>query len=150
MREKDVERFWAKVDIRGPNECWEWTAGCFAAGYGAFRVGGATMAAHRLALAIDGRDPGAMWALHSCDNRACVNPAHLRRGDRAENTTDAFSRNRRLRGNRHDAKLTPRDVAQARLLWAGGHSQTSIARRFGVSQAAISAVVNGKTWRHVG
>ena len=34
------------------------------------------------------------WVLHSCDNRRCINPAHLRIGTAADNTADMMNRAR--------------------------------------------------------
>src|SRR5438067_6003425 len=34
------QRFWGKVDLRGPDECWPWLASLHSAGYGQIRVGG--------------------------------------------------------------------------------------------------------------
>lgn len=48
------------------------------------------------------------------------------------------------------AKLTPNKVIEARQLYAEGHSQASLGRRFGVSSATIGACVYGTTWTHVG
>gem|GEM_PF-6576504 len=33
------DRFWSKVDIRGPNDCWEWQAKRHPRGYGVFWFG---------------------------------------------------------------------------------------------------------------
>lgn len=65
-------RFWAKVQVGQPDECWPWTA-CkeSSSGYGrvgaGFALGGPTIwKAHRVA-----------WTLDACPHRGCVNPSHL-------------------------------------------------------------------------
>lgn len=39
LNQKDIERFLNKVDSRGPDECWEWTASTDKDGYGQFSLG---------------------------------------------------------------------------------------------------------------
>lgn len=72
-------RFWAKVDVRGPDECWHWMNFKNRKGYGMFRLGRACHGAHRVSLVIAGFPavPGEV-ADHICRNRSCVNPKHLR------------------------------------------------------------------------
>lgn len=50
--------------------------------------------AHRVSLALDGRDPGPLDAIHSCDNPPCVNPAHLRPATTRENVADMIAKER--------------------------------------------------------
>lgn len=74
-------RFWEKVDQRGPDECWLWTAGR-SNGRGVFQLGrGRPVAAHRMALAL-GRGGEGVLALGPvkarCGNPLCCNPKHLR------------------------------------------------------------------------
>ena len=45
------------------------------------------------------------------------------------------------------AKLTEAQVAQIREALAAGEFQWKIAQRFGVTQAAISQIKNGRKWR---
>lgn len=75
--ENASRRFWAKVDKRETDECWEWT-GCASRGYGQFRVGARMQQAHRVAYELlVGPTPEGLEIDHLCRNRACVNPSHL-------------------------------------------------------------------------
>lgn len=78
----EPERFWEKVDKRGPDECWPWVAGISAGtGYGVFHLGRTrkVVGAHRWAYQHHkGPIPAGMSVDHICHTRACVNPAHLR------------------------------------------------------------------------
>jgi hypothetical protein len=95
-------RFWSKVDQRGPDECWEWTASRNQFGYGqimlgAYGTGGKARPffAHRIAWElIHGPIETGLFVLHRCDNPPCVNPAHLFLGDQSDNMKDAHAKGR--------------------------------------------------------
>lgn len=73
------ERFWKKVDKRGPDECWPWCAGKTKGGHGSFGLRpGIIRSAHRVAweLTYD-RASGGLDLHHICENKLCVNPIHL-------------------------------------------------------------------------
>lgn len=77
-----LERFWAKVDVGGPDDCWVWTAARTTAGYGQLSAGFAgkpqTLLAHRFSYEIAaGPVPDGLHLDHLCRVRHCVNPAHL-------------------------------------------------------------------------
>jgi HNH endonuclease len=97
MHEDVAKRFWSKVDKRGPDECWPWTAGTAGkGGYGRFRMGDKRVQASRVAWEMEhGRPlPPELDALHSCDNPPCVNPAHIWPGTAADNVRDAVAKGR--------------------------------------------------------
>ena len=147
-----MKRFWRMVDIRSPGECWNWLAGKHARGYGRFRRGGGQRdMAHRIAWELtNGPIPDGLWVLHHCDNRACCNPAHLFLGTHRMNTLDMVSKDRQAKGERISiGKLKAQDIPEIRRLLRKGLFQSSIARRFGVSQHAISSIKTGRTWRHI-
>lgn len=80
-----AERFWAKVDRRGPDECWPWTGGTNNHGHGYFDLGSRKeplrTTAHRVAYQLTyGPIPAGRGNIvaRTCGNQACMNPAHLR------------------------------------------------------------------------
>ena len=74
----DRARFWCKVDRRGPDECWEWTASRSGNGYGIFWLGGKQKRAHRISWQLmNGAPPVGLVSDHLCRNRLCVNPSHI-------------------------------------------------------------------------
>lgn len=152
MDEKTIARFWAKVDKSG--DCWIWTAYKTPKGYGQFRIGGRAKGrahlSHRVAWAIANGGWPTLCVCHSCDNPACVNPAHLFLGTHAENMVDRDRKGRVQHGASHYlAKLTEGDIPTIRAALSAGSSKAAIAKDFGVSRATIRKVGQGKGWKHV-
>lgn len=146
-------KFLAKVKFAGEDECWEWQAGTSRFGYGQFAVKRRATNAHRVAWVLwVGEIPKGKWVLHTCDNPLCVNPQHLYLGTVLENNRDRVERGRGrpagVRGERHGhAKLSLRQVKKIRREYsAGGVSQATLGKKYGVCHATISFIVNNKTW----
>ncbi len=79
-RKTPEERFWEKVDRRGPEDCWDWRGGT-TNGYGSFGYSEARrLLAHRFAyeLLVGPIPDGAHLHHFKCERRICVNPAHVR------------------------------------------------------------------------
>lgn len=149
-----ADRFWAKVDVRGPMECWPWTASTAPGGYGAIGESGKygrVLRADRLALLLTGTPvPDDAVVMHKCDNPPCCNPAHLRVGTRRDNSHDAVAKNRLVAGERHKGhKLTAEQVSEIRRRLAGGETMRRVAGEFGVTPAAIHKIKYRLTWRVV-
>jgi hypothetical protein len=88
------DRFWSKVNVRLPNDCWEWQAN-LGKGYGMFWFSKTAIVAHRVAwIMLRGDIPKGMNVLHKCDNRKCVNPNHLFIGTQSDNVNDMLQKGR--------------------------------------------------------
>ena len=148
-----AERFWGKVAFlgAGPDDCWEWRAAKDSYGYGEISKGAhgsGILRAHRVSWELtNGPIPKGMCILHHCDNPACVNPAHLFLGTIEDNNHDMASKGRSTRGEKSsNARLTEQDVYEIRRMLNRGILQRVVAKKYGVSQRAISDIKTGETW----
>lgn len=129
--------------------CWNWNGYVTDRGYGVFAPSKKVQhRAHRFALhAYLGREPHGL-VLHSCDNRACVNPKHLSEGSHRENMSQMAERRRAARGPRHPkAKLTLSKAVAINVLHRGGDFSTrELAALFAMHQSTIAAIIKGDLW----
>ena len=79
MRKPTSERFWEKVRVLGPDDCWPWMACKTHDGYGRFRLAGKHKLAHIWSYEADRGFPvpTGLELDHLCRVRHCVNPKHL-------------------------------------------------------------------------
>lgn len=147
-------RFWRRVVcLMGPDNCWIWTGGKNNTGYGSLGHRKRSLLAHRVAYEIHHGVtlPSTTAVCHTCDNRVCVNPAHLWLGTLGDNNWDRHKKGRSRGGSMRGqvnpmAKLTEDDVRNIR---QSTEPLLTVAKRFGISFQTVSNIRLRKTWRHV-
>lgn len=88
---KQLAVFLSKVNS-GPS-CFEWIGTIDKCGYGQTKLNGKTLIAHRVSfINFNGPTFGKLIS-HSCHNRKCVNPDHLKLADHDENMLDLVNKN---------------------------------------------------------
>lgn len=147
--DKDIERFWSKVDKKDDTTaCWEWKTGCFDTGYGMFSYKCKSIGAHKMSMMIylNREIENGKHILHSCDNRKCCNPHHLREGTHKENMEDRTERNKYNVGEKHfNSKLSNEDVNKIREEYQlGNTSYNKLSKKYNISKATIYQIITNK------
>lgn len=114
-------RFWSKVEKRGEDECWPWKAHLTSKGYGELYYGGGDNAVniqgHQASWLLHG---GTLptWPMvldHTCRERTCTNPKHLRivsqRINTIENSESWWAKNHRKTECKRGHPFTPENTA---------------------------------------
>lgn len=145
-------KFWSRTTRQG--DCILWTGSVDSRGYGNLRWNGKISRAHRVAYELlhgpipSGRGHHGTVVMHSCDNRLCVNPSHLRLGDHAANMADMKAKGRRKIIGSGSAngrcKLT---LEQVEAIRADRRSKRSIAPEYGISPAQVQRIRLGTQWK---
>jgi hypothetical protein len=146
VKKTTFERWRDKVDMKGPDDCWEWLGCKIDRGYGSFKNNKKMVRAHRYAYEHyknnDQPIPNNLCVCHHCDNPGCVNPNHLFLGTHKDNAQD---RNRKGRGFYPvHKKHTDDEVIEIRLDYASGLSQRKVAKLNNSTQKAVWKIVNHK------
>ena len=147
------EMLWSKVDIREPNECWPWKGYVTESGYGRTWINDVGYYAHRVIynLAHPGeielkapKDKKAFgFLMHTCDNRICCNPAHLRVADIKTNNEDCAKKGRRILPtgeDHHRAVFTNEEIKPAIELRKLGKTARQIGEMMNKKRATIQSL----------
>lgn len=157
QRSQPVEvRFWAKVNKT--ETCWLWTAsrsgGRSGGRYGQFQITVGPnqlkhVSAHTWAYqAAYGPVPDGLEVMHTCHNRLCVRPDHLKVGTRLENVQASVAQGHYRVPHPKRQKLTADQIAELRNLAALGEKQIRLAERFGISETLVSFLMRGGRRQH--
>lgn len=150
-----ADRLWRYAKKGEPDECWNWT-GFKYKGYGRITQGKGsaktTLQAHRVSWElVNGPLPAGMVACHRCDNPSCVNPDHIFAGTIADNNLDRDTKGRAAFGERVGNSVLKEEQVVELLadLPTDRREIKAAARRYGVSDGAIAAIVRGDNWKHL-
>jgi hypothetical protein len=145
----EPRQFFEQALTHRSDECLIWPYGKVSNGYSQIRINGKQQKVSRLVCQhIHGDPPSPRHeAAHSCNVRACVNPQHLRWATSKQNKADQITHGTARRGERNGrSKLTANEVVEIR---SSADTGRSLARRFGVSETAVSRARFGKAWAHM-
>jgi hypothetical protein len=112
------------------------------------RYNGEMVGVHRLIFFLaNGYWP--VQALHTCDNKACIEPSHIYDGTRKQNAQDAVKRLKMSVGtNNSQAKLTEIEVLEIRAA-RGQLTQKELAHKYNVSEGLIALIQLRYIWTHI-
>ncbi|HEU4341010.1 MAG TPA: HNH endonuclease [Candidatus Binatia bacterium] len=158
ITQKDLDRFWGKVDKEKSNtfyngsRCWEWTGGLIRGGYALINLSGKKCLVHRVSYELNFGDiPDGLFVCHHCDNPCCVNPNHFFLGTQQDNVDDRDNKKRLywFRGEEHpNHKLSDEQIAEIRNLYRplarGKYSGRWLAKEYGISTSQVSNIVTYK------
>lgn len=92
------------------------------------------------------------WRTANMFLEPCCNPAHLFLGTHDDNNADKLRKGRRSYRRGHEvgtSRLTAEQVIAIRAAVAGGESNSSVGRRFGVSHQSVRRAVLRESWKHL-
>lgn len=125
------------------DECWMWPKALNSDGYGLVKIGGRKGKMHRVhryAFTLAKRKPKGM-VTHTCGNRACCNPYHLKDVSWRSIHANMMKSGRHrsvagivLKGEKHPLSiLSDKERIYLRKLWEKGWAARRLAWKFGVS-----------------
>jgi hypothetical protein len=138
--------FRSKIRVNRKTGCWNWTGSIRDDGYGRFSYDNDKFwTAHRFMMEMTGHNIDGWMVLHKCDNRKCVNPAHLYLGTHQDNMRDMVKSGNGKGERSGKTKLTQVDVDWIRE-YHREFSRARMAKVLGISKQSVSQIVNHKSW----
>lgn len=104
-----------------------------------------------VAMAFLGPKPERQEVCHGPKGKLCNLPSNLSYGTRSENQMDRVRDGTHNRGERcGSSKIRDAQIPEIFSLREQGKLQREIAERYGVAPSAISNILNGRRWAHIG
>ena len=123
--------FWNSVKEKDPEKCWHWR-GKKRNHYPRMYWSGSSTTVHRVTFELFYGIPpqDKPYILHSCDNKSCVNPNHLRCGTSRHNAID-------MRFNKKPLSLSDRDIKVVKFMKSLNYTCQEISEKFNVDKDLI-------------
>jgi hypothetical protein len=147
MRKTSIERFNSKYKVDQITNCFIWTDKLHPSGYGRIGIKGKMIYAHIYSYeTFVGPLNPKLQICHKCNNKACVNPTHLRQDTHSSNQID-----RVYDGNNSYQKLTPEQVIEIKIALQNPYYGliTQLAKKYNVCHVTIHDIKTGRNWSHL-
>lgn len=135
------------------NRCVIWRLKCASTRYPKISIARRTeVYAHRFVCQLmwGAAENGDLEVAHSCGNRQCVSPFHLRWATHEENEADKIKHGTRCIGERSPScRLNETEVLMLLNEFSSGVTQTELAKRYEVTRSTIAAITQGRNWAHI-
>jgi hypothetical protein len=142
-----ILRFNEKYIVDSETGCWNWQAQIDYDGYGIFTIKGKAIRAHRFSyMHFNGPLVKELVCCHSCHNRACVNPNHLRLDSQKSNMIDMA-----LAGNGRSQILSYQEAFDIKVALKNSYRGqiNDLAHFYKVCRSTISEIKRGSKWAHI-
>lgn len=158
ITQKNLDRFWQRVNVLGDDDCWEWQLTPTDSGYGLFAAGGQIHRTSRFAYihqaGLYSHPIESDYRITAgCRNKLCCNPRHLKQASQQE-VFDLMKEAGQVSVGTDckQSKLTEADIGVIRARYVR-RSDTDglggIGKDYGVTPGCIRDIIIRKTWRHV-
>ncbi len=147
VKKDPIEHFNEKYIVDKNTGCWNWIGNLQNQGYGRLYVGKKQALSHRFSYEyFKGPLDKKLDICHSCCNRKCVNPDHLRQDTRKSNMIDMV-----IDGNGKDQILSIEEVIEIKKALKNYYrgQVKDLADLFKVEVYVISKIKTGQAWSHV-
>ena len=157
LTEKDIARFWSKVEKT--EKCRIWKSYSFSDGYGVFSLRHIYYRATAISYLIHNKTLNSnLFRLHTCDNPLCVNPTHLWEGTQKENIQDMMQKGRGKnqfdentptvfkKGHIPASRKISKNKAKSIKTDLKSMRQCDVIRKYKVSRDTIRGIVRGTAW----